>query len=58
MAYFWVHPNSGSSSQIVWIFLQNVDLITYYLLPEKISLLTFLQAEIREDTHKKKVSDQ
>ena len=40
-AYFFVRPNSGSWSQIAWIFL------TKYFLPEKINLLTSLQAEIR-----------
>ena len=40
-AYFWVHPNLSSWSRIAWIFfLQNVHLITKYLLPEKNSLLT------------------
>ena len=46
-AYFGMHPNSGSCSQIVFVFLQNVHLITKYILPEKISLLTSLKAEIK-----------
>ena len=47
MAYFWVYPNSGSWSQITWTILLNVHLISKYLLPEKISLLSSLQADIR-----------
>ena len=35
-------------SQIAWIFFLNVYLSTKYLIPEKISLLTSLQAEIKE----------
>ena len=33
--------------KLAWTFLQNAHLITKYLLPEKISLLTSLQAEIK-----------
>ena len=46
-AYFLVHPNSGSWSQITWIFLQHVYIITKYLLPEKNSLLNSQQADIK-----------
>ena len=35
---------------LVGFFLQNVHFITKYLLSEKISLLTSLQAEIQGDT--------
>ena len=43
---FLVHPNSWSWSQIDF-FKESVHLITKYLLPEKVRLLTSLQAEIR-----------
>ena len=43
-----MHPKTGSRSQIAWIFLlQNVHLITKYLLSEKNNLLTSLQGEIK-----------
>ena len=40
-ALFYGAPKLGSSNQIAWIFfLQNIHLITKYLLPQKIGLLT------------------
>ena len=41
------HPDSGSWSQISWFFLQNVHLVTKYILTEKVSLFISLQAEFK-----------